>query len=493
MEHLYGWVEAIIPVGAGVYRWGQFQIGPYPDGSDMIYCENTLYSAYNISVEFLSVIPQDPGTGEEVYVIDNYVDYSLRAEVTSEGAPVVGASVQFETISVADYQAAASNPSLLLTATRALGSDVTDGFGFATITYNFDHVNYTELNFADQEATSYVLLAYISLASLGGAGFVVMPEGYLSAVYLNTTKQVLTNPQNISESYDYYIVQKGRNYQISTILYEDAAHTGVLASRVVSYYVLTQDDLTELLYGILDPQVLLDNKIGEAITDGLGNSTLQTNDTFDSLLTDTTYFVAASYGANYTYSVMLIVQAEKSTIDLNETDLDNFELDIYLYMEPLGGTPTKLANEALEVWIAPYNDYSSYAGIDPDELKTHLLSFNGSAPYCQIVTPPSATTDTNGFYNDTFIVSPSNYGTGIFVIVVFYLSTWNASRTFIIGSGPVFVVDSIESNTRHLIYDASILEKHSLSSEVLQISIYASIVILSFSKCERILEVERWL
>ncbi len=492
LEHLYGWVEAIIPVGAGVYRWGQFQIGPYPDGSDLIYCENTLYSAYNISVEFLSVIPQDPGTGEEVYVIDNYVDYTLRAEVTSDGAPVEGATVQFETISVADYQATQSNPALLLSTTRELGSDATDAFGFATINYNFDHVNYTELNFADQEATSYVLLAYISLASLGGAGFVVMPEGYLSAVYMNTTKQVLPNPQNITESYDYYIVQKGRNYQISTILYEDAAHTTVLADRVVSYYVLTQDDLTELLFGILDPQVLIDNKIGEAFTDVLGNSTLSTNDTFDSLLTDTTYFVAASYGANYTFSVMLIVQAEKSTIDFNSTDLDNFELDIYLYTEPLGGTPTKLANEPLEVWIVPESDYSSYVGIDPDDLKSHLLSFNSTAPYCQIITPPGATTNTNGFYNDTFSVSASNYGTGIFVVVVFYLSAWNASNAFIIGSGPVFLVDFDEAKAGLSIYDDSILEYYYLSTSNFS-NIFALNANFSSLKTKGISEVEEWL
>ena len=495
LNNLYAWIEALIPVNEGgtVYRWGQFQIGPYMDNGDLIYCENTLNSAYNVSVEFLSLIPQDPGVGEEVYVIDNYVDYTLRATVTSDGAPVVGSSVQFATISVEDYQTAQSNPAQLFTLTRELGSDTTDGFGYATINYNFDHVNYTELNLADQDATSYILIAYITLASLGGTGFVVMPEGYLSAVYLNTTKQVLPNPQNITESYDYYIVQKGRNYLISTILYEDAAHTTVLDNRIVSYYVLTQDDLTELLYGILDPQVLLDNKIGESLTDALGNSTLDTNDTFDSLLTDTTYFVAASYGVNYTFSVMLIVQAEKSTININETDLDNFELDIYLYIDPLGGTPTKLANEALEVWIAPYADYSTYVGTDPDELKTHLIDNNVDPPYSQIVSLPGATTDSNGFYNDTFTVSPLDYGTGIFVVVVFYLSTWNISRTFIIGSGPVFVVDSNPSDAKIPIYDASFFEEQIFLRSALEINIYTSTVILVLSKFVKILEVERWI
>ncbi|MHA2308907.1 MAG: hypothetical protein ACXABJ_06500 [Candidatus Heimdallarchaeaceae archaeon] len=492
LSHLYGWIEAVIPVGGGVYRWGQFQIGPYPDGSDLIYCENTLYSAYNISVEFLSVIPTDPGVGEDVYVIDNYVDYTLRATVTSDGSPVVGASVQFETISTADYQATQSNPALLLATTRELGNDVTDGFGFASIVYNFDHVNYTELNFADQDATSYVLLAYISLASLGGVGFVVMPEGYLSAVAMNTSKQVLPNPQNITESYDYYIVQKGRSYQISTILYEDVAHTTVLTDRIVSYYVLTQDDLTELLFGILDPQILIDNKIGEAFTDWQGNSSLQTNDTFDSLLTDTTYFVAASYGANYTYSVMLMVQAEKSTIDINETDLDNFELDIYLYLEPLGGSANKLANEPLQVWIAPNSYYTSFVGSDPDALKAHLLSSNSSAPYCQIVSLPGSTTDSNGFYNDTFVVSSLNYGTGLFVVIVFYLSTWNTSRVFVIGSGPVWLVDPILPNFGLSSFDVSILELD-YSTMINFDKIDGTLVIhLDTSMSKRIAEVEEW-
>ncbi|NPD89790.1 MAG: hypothetical protein HGN29_13845 [Asgard group archaeon] len=492
LSHLYGWIEAIIPVGAGNYRWGQFQIGPYPSGGDLIYCENTLYSSYNVSVEFLSVIPQDPGIGEEVYVIDNYVDYTLRATVTSEGSPVVGASVQFETISTADYQAAQSNPTELLSLTRGLGSDVTDGFGYAAITYDFDHVNYTVLNFADQEATSYILIAYISLASIGGAGFVVIPEGYLSALAMNTSKQVLPNPQNITEYYDYYIVQKGRSYQISTILYEDVAHTTVLTDRVVSYYVLTQDDLTELLFGILDPQILLDNKIGVAFTDWQGNSTLQTNDTFDSLLTGTTYFLAASYGANYTYSVMLIVQAEKSTIDINSTDLDNFELDIYLYTEPLGGSADKLANEPLEVWIAPESDYSSFVGTEPDDLKSHLLAANSTGPFCQIVTLPGATTDSNGFYNDTFTVSSSNYGTGFFVVIVFYLSTWNTTSAFLIGSGPVWLVDPISPNFGVSIFDASVMVNNYSSISNFDVVAVTLVVHLDSSISIKIVEVEEW-
>jgi hypothetical protein len=495
LNNLYAWIEALIPINEGgtVFRWGQFQIGPYIDNGDFIYCENTLNSAYNVSVEFLSVIPQDPGVGEEVYVIDNYVDYTLRATVTSEGSPVIGASVQFATMSVADYQIAASNPAQLFDLTRELGSDISDGFGHASIIYNFDHVNYTELNFADQDATSYVLLGYVSLASMGGAGFVVMPEGYLSAVAMNTSKQVLPNPQNITESYDYYIVQKGRNYQISTILYEDVAHTTVLADRIVNYYILTQDDLTELIFGILDPQILLDNKIGEVFTDAFGNSTLHTNaSVYDTLLTDTTYFVAASYGANYTYSVMLIVQAEKSTIDINATDLSNFDLDIYLYLEPPGGSATKMANEPLEVWIAPLTDYSTYVGSDPDALKSHLLSANSTGPYCQIVSPPGALTDSNGFYNDTFVVSSLNYGTGIFVVIVFYLSTWNTSSSFIIGSGPVWLVDPVEPNVGFLLYDTDVLNQAYLFSNDIGSSQGFIVTQFNNSKFRDVLEVKEW-
>ena len=487
LSHLYGWIEAIIPVGGGVYRWGQFQIGPYPSNGDMIYCENTLYSAYNVSVEFLSVSKYDPGVGEEVYVIDNYVDYTLRATVTSEGNPVDGVSVEFATVTVQEYNAAQSNLAQLFDDKRDLGTDTTDGFGYATINYNFDHINYTELSFSNQDATSYVLLAYISLASLGGDGFVVMPEGYLSSISMNATKQLLPKPENITESFDYFIIQKGRNYQISTILYEDAAHTTVLDNRVVSYYILTEDNLTDILDGMEpeDYQILVDNKIAEVFTDSQGNSTIYSNDTFDSLDVLTTYFIVASYGTNYTYSLMQVFQAEKSTIDINETDLDNFVLDIYLYFEPPGGSAEKLANEPLEVWIVPNSDYISFSGTDPNELKAHLLTENSTGstgPYCQIVSLPGARTDTNGFYNDTFPVSPSNYGTGYFLVIVFYLSVWNTSRLFLIGSGP------IES----LLLDVSVEEYYYLPLENYDCFTLNIVVYVVFLECKGISEVKKW-
>lgn len=446
LSDLYGWIEAIIPVGGGVYRWGQFQIGPYPSGGDLIYCENTLYSAYNLTVEMLSV-PTQLIDGQDVYIIDNYVDYNIRATVTSEGSPVIGASVKFETITVADFQTYQSNPSQLLSVARDIGTEVTDIFGFALLNYNFDHINYLEFNPTNPDATTYLILAYVSLVSLDAASFVVLPVGYLSSLSMNTTKQTLPNPQNPLESFDYYIVQKGRNYRISSILYEDEVFTTPLNNRLVTYYVLTQNELSELLLGLIGPQDL--TKIGEDMTDSFGNSTVysvnQTTsiDSFGPLFDNTTYFVAAVYGQNFTYSVMLLIQADKSTIDIDASDLDNFILDFYGYIEPFGGITEPLKNEPIEVYVYPKIAYDAFSGTDPDALKAYVNNY---------ARPPhplgyyNTTTDSNGFFNATFPVLLADHGVGVFYVVVFYLNTWNISLSFTISSGPALLVDSNYAN-----------------------------------------------
>ncbi|MCG3222327.1 MAG: hypothetical protein H7641_13190 [Candidatus Heimdallarchaeota archaeon] len=151
-----------------------------------------------------------------------------------------------------------------------------------------------------------------------------------------------------------------------------------------------------------------------------------------------------------------------------------------------------MANEPLQVWIAPNTYYTSFVGTDPDALKSHLLSSNSSAPYCQIVTPPSSTTDSNGFYNDTFVVSSLNYGTGQFVVIVFYLSRWNASRVFVIGSGPVWLVDPIEPNFSFSSFDASVID-YSYSTTSNFDNIAETLVIhLDNSTSKRMAEVEEW-
>ena len=451
LDNLFAWVEALLPLNFGggtEYHWGQFQIVPYPDNGDLIYCENTLYTAYNISIEMLSVPTQDVGLGQDVYVIDNYVDIDLRAHVSSSGTDVEGATVTFETITSADLQTYQSDPGQLLSIARDLGTAVTNAFGLAILTRSFDHVNYTQFNPSDPQGTSYVLFAYVSLASMNGTGFIVLPEGYLTSVAMNATIQALPDPPYPEG--DYYIAQKGRVYQISTILYEDAGHTTPLVNRLVSYYILTDSELQDLLLGLIGPQDL--TQLGQDFTDVNGNSTIYsyntTTDTnhFAGLTDNTTYFIVASYGQNYTYAVMLYVDALGSTIDIDASDLANFDLDFYLYSYPFGGSEDPLENEPIEVWIAAEAKYNAYSGTDPDDLKTHLTSatYNSTPPYCQIKVS-SALTDGNGFYNTTFPVTLGEFGVGIFIVIVFYLDTWNISETFTISSGPAFSINNIQN------------------------------------------------
>ncbi|MHA1396662.1 MAG: transglutaminase-like domain-containing protein [Candidatus Heimdallarchaeaceae archaeon] len=446
LSNFYAWVEALIPVdfGSGTeYKWGQFQIGPYLKGSDLIYCENTLYSSYNVSVEMLSV-PTQNYNGEDVYVTDYGVDYSIRATVTREGSPVDGVRVNFKTISVADLQTYQSNPGQLLSVATNIGSATSNSFGYALIHKTLSSANYSEFNPANPDATTYVILGFVSLSSYGGASFIVLPTGFLSSVSINTTKQTLPNPQNPLETFDYYIVQKGRNYQMSTILYEDSAHTTALSGRNVTYYILTQDELSQLLLGTLNPTDL--TVIGFDITDSNGNSTIYSVnpvthvDAFASLTLDTTYFIVANYGQNYTYTVMLIIDAVKSTIDFDASDLANFDLDVFLYTEPPSGSVTPLKNEPIEVWIAPYDvNYDTYSYTDAAGLQTYILStYNSTAPLypVRVMSPSGSTTDANGFYNDTFVVDKSVFGVGVFVVLIFYMDKWNQSSTFTISSSP---------------------------------------------------------
>ncbi|MHA1223311.1 MAG: hypothetical protein ACTSP3_08655, partial [Candidatus Heimdallarchaeaceae archaeon] len=163
-------------------------------------------------------------------------------------------------------------------------------------------------------------------------------------------------------------------------------------------------------------------------------------DAFASLTLDTTYFIVANYGQNYTYTVMLIIDAVKSTIDFDASDLANFDLDVFLYTEPPSGSVTPLKNEPIEVWIAPYDvNYDTYSYTDAAGLQTYILStYNSTAPLypVRVMSPSGSTTDANGFYNDTFVVDKSVFGVGVFVVLIFYMDKWNQSSTFTISSSP---------------------------------------------------------
>jgi len=453
LSNLFGWVEALLPLNQGGspdYRWGQFQIVPYPSGSDLIYCENTLYSAYNVSVSMLGAplaydaLPTYSVSGDDVYLTDFNVQYTLRAIITTDGTPISGANVNFETISVEDMQNYQSNPTQLLDVARNIGSATTNIGGIAEYYTSFDETNYTMFDINNPNPTTYVTLAYVSLSSINGTSFVVLPEGYLSGVTMNATQRLETVPESPPNQANYYIAQKGLFYQITSTLYEDEAFTTPLVGKNVSYYVMNTLQFVELELGTL---VLQDLWIGSDLTDGSGNSIVYSNyggtDYFATLLEDTTYYVVALYGQNYTSTVMLVFDEVRSTIDINDTYLDVVIDGSYMFVDfdfslffQTGGTPEAIPNQYVEVWMAPESVYSAYVGTDPEVLKaSHLLPANTSAPYnVQIVS--TGFTDVNGYFNTSFKVDAYIYGAGDFVAITFYMGRFNASETITIETPP---------------------------------------------------------
>ena len=453
LSNLFGWVEALLPLnqaGSPDYRWGQFQIVPYPSGSDLIYCENTLYSAYNVSITMhgeplaYDPLPTYSLSGDDVYLTDFNVQYTLRATVTSGGSLVTGANVNFETITVEDLQNYQSDPTQLLAIARDIGSAVTNIGGIAEYYTSFDETNYTMFDLNNPNPTTYVTIAYVSLSSINGTSFVVLPEGYLSGVVMNATQRLETIPESPPDQATYYIAQKGLYYQISSTLYEDEAFTTPLVGKNVSYYVMNTAQFAELELGTLDLQDLW---IGSALTNAAGNSVVYSNyggtDYFAALLEDTTYYVVALYGQNYTSTVMLVFDDVRSTIDINDTYLDvvidgsymfeDFDFSLFFQTD---GPPEPIPNQYVEVWVAPESIYTSYAGTDPTILKNnYLLPANTSAPYnVQIVS--SGFTDVNGYFNTSFKIDAYIYGSGDFVAIAFYMGRFNASETITIETPP---------------------------------------------------------
>ncbi|MHA1417462.1 MAG: hypothetical protein ACTSVO_02450 [Candidatus Heimdallarchaeaceae archaeon] len=452
-SNLYGWVEALLPIDEGgidpVYRWGQFQMGPYPYGGDFIYCENTLHTSYDIDVSMYEYptynnLPTQTVGSDEVYVIDN-LQYVVRADVSSEGSPVDGAQVNFKAVSSADFQTYQTDPAQLLSIADDLGIDVSNVIGRAEVYPTFNSTAYPLFDPSDPDSTTYLIFAFVSFTSMNGTGFIILPEGYLSTVSMNATQQLLPSPEDPATFYNYYIAQKGFTYAISTTLYEDVGHTTVLSGRYVSYYILTADELQQLQLGLIGPNDV--TKIGDALTTAGGVSTvLSNNGTTDyfALPEDTTYFLVANYGQNYTYNVMLLIDFLQSDIILNDTVLDValdgyilFEdFDFFLYLQPLFGSPEALDGESIEVCFIQESDYEAYTGVkDVATYKSELASsLNSSIPYNKIVL--NSVTDASGFVNETILVDARNHGAGSFVFIVFYLDRWNASESVYISTPP---------------------------------------------------------
>ncbi|MCK4973152.1 MAG: transglutaminase family protein, partial [Candidatus Heimdallarchaeota archaeon] len=138
-SNLYGWVEALLPIDEGgidpELRWGQLQIGPYPSGVDLVYCENTLYTSYDVDVSMYEFptynsLPTQVVGSDEVYVLDN-LQYVVRADVLSEGSPVEGAVVNFKAVTSSEYQTYQTNPAQLLAIADNLGEEATNIIGRA--------------------------------------------------------------------------------------------------------------------------------------------------------------------------------------------------------------------------------------------------------------------------------------------------------------------------------------------------------------------------
>jgi len=501
--NLYGWVEALLPIDEGgadpVHRWGQFQIGPYPSGSDLVYCENTLYTSYDVDVSMYEYptynsLPTQVSGSDEVYVLDN-LQYVVRADVSSDGSPEAGVIVNFRAITSADYQTYQSNPVQLLAIADNLGAETTIASGRAEVYPTFNSTAYPVFNPSDPDSTTYIIFAFVSFTSLNGTGFIILPEGYLTSISMNATSQYLPSPEDPGTFYNYYIAQRGFTYSLSSTLYAEPGFITPLAGRYVSYYILTADELQQLQLGIIGPEDV--TKIGDGLTNGGGTSTVYSNDgitDYFALPEDTTYYLVANYGQNYTLSVMLLIDYLRSDTTLNDTFLDvgvdgfflweNF--DFFLYMQPPLGAPTAIDGEAIEVWFIQESDYEAYTGVkDVATYKSELAStLNASIPYNKIMY--NGVTDASGFINTTIVIDARNHGAGSFVFLTFYLDRWNASASVFISTPPAsfaVAMNQICSDLVHVSISFSIVSMTNIENMLSLSIILLSIVYITIQTC----------
>ncbi|MHA1218140.1 MAG: transglutaminase domain-containing protein [Candidatus Heimdallarchaeaceae archaeon] len=481
-DNIYAWVEALLPIDDGVggptYKWGQFQMGPYVDldTSSMYYCENTLYSSFNVSIEmlgepvmYLPVTRQDIG-GEDVYLTDYAKNYTLRATVSDETGFVEGATVNFATVTVVQLQTYSTNPAGLLSVANNLGTAISVVGGVAELYTEWDPLSYNVYNPSNPGGTAYVLLAYVTLLSTNYTGFVVIPTGYLSIISINSTIDVGLDPSPPPAGLQiYYLIQKGVQYQITTELFEDPAQTIPLEDRLVTYYILDENEKTDLLLGTLDPATL--RVLGTEFTDPAGNSsvyTMQGSTNIFSTLTPPVpvgdiYYLVASYGQNYTYTQILYFDGKYSTVDSSDyyhnqgVDGDIFapDVDIYLYQKPPGGLPSPLIGENVEVWLVRQSVYDAANKTDTTTLRADLVVERDLGVLYGANDLSLGPSDLDGFYNITLNVDVTHYGPGFYRLVVFYLDTWNISASITIAFPPA-----------HMSYALTNI-KSSISSQVL--------------------------
>ncbi len=467
LGNFYAWIEALIPIDLGggniVYKWGQFQMGPYFDGVDLIYCENTLYSSYDLDLYILNEPPlyfpvsSQMAGSEQVYVTDYATNYTFRAVVNDVNGPVDGATVTFKVLTLEDYYAYQSNPIQLLAAARDVGTAGTSG-GVAELYTELDPLIYP-MYVPTDNSTVFALIAYVTFLSMNTTAFIVAPDGYLTDIYINTNKQIMLNPYPPPVGVaDFYILQKGVNYTISTILYEDVAHTTPLTNRLVTYIILDDPQMQAIIADPLNLLTITPQGEATAYTNNTGGSAVATQSAgfnfLENCSTSATYYIVARYGQNYTVTILVYEDSKKSTIDVSDdffnkdTEGDTFttDLDFYLYLEPSGGTPEPIGNEAIDVWFVPQDIYNSATKTSRSAFEADLV-LPANDPFTVLV--DSALTDGSGIYNNTLVIDVSGLYPYVYYVVVFYLDSWNISAEIVIADvplSPVLGLDSVENN-----------------------------------------------
>ncbi len=463
LENLFAWIEALLPYeegGVTKYSWGQFQIVPYVSGSTLIYCENTLHSSYNLTLEMLgeppgysalttqpipphpSLPPQAP---DEAYMIDFSTDYTLRATATSGGSPGTNVPISYRTYTLQQFSDNIDTPANLLALGNDVGEAATDVLGEAELIYSFNASDYVQFDIDNYMGTTYILAAYSGFAAYAITSFAIVPEGYLSGVSINATQQVIPST-GLTESL--YITQKGLNYEISSILYEDPGLLTVLPDRDVYYYVYTLSQLNTIINtGTFVPP---EKELGNGTTDLFGVSRVYSlnhtsplrEDLLDGLTTDQAYAIIANYGQNYTFSYFYLMDGISSTVDINSTSeivtptdfifFEAFDFSLFL-MSPLGVPVGSIEDEAIQVWMMPLADYEAYTGTkNSTTYLSELQTLNDSKPLKNIISLGNGSTDLTGQFSDVYRIDASKFGAGLFKVVTFYLERWNASVDLLI-------------------------------------------------------------
>lgn len=463
LENLFAWIEALLPYeegGVTKYSWGQFQIVPYVSGNTPIYCENTLHSSYNLTLEMFGEPPSydslatqpipphpsiPPGAPDEAYMIDFSTLYTLRATATSGGSPGTNVPISYRTYTLQQFADNVDTPQNLLVLGNDLGQAATDDFGEAELIYSFNASDYVQLDVNYYMATSYILAAFSGFSAYAVTSFAIVPEGYLDSVLVNATQQVIPST-GLTESL--YIIQKGLNYEISSVLYEDMALTTVLQDRDVYYYIYTISQLNTMI--ITSTFVAPEIELGYNTTDPSGVSRVHSlnhtsplrEDLLDGLTTDQAYALIANYGQNYTYSYFYLMDGISSTIDINSTSevvtptdfifFEDFDFSLFL-ISPLGVPIDSIEDEAIQVWMMPLVDYEVYDGTkNSTTYLSELQTLNDTKPLKNILSLGNGSTDLAGQFSDVYRIDASKFGAGLFKIVIFYLERWNASVDLLI-------------------------------------------------------------